>query len=99
VTFAEGRSKPHDARQSFADVVRGRFAAFKKKTRARERCRSAGPIAQGPLPLVIGITGHRDLHEVDCKGLEAQVRGTFAEIRERYSYTPLLLLSALLNFA
>jgi hypothetical protein len=36
---------------------------------------------QGPLPLVIGVTGHRDLREEDIPQLEAQVRAVFAELR------------------
>ena len=48
-----------------------------------------------PLPLVIGVTGHRDLREEDREPLEAQVRRIFVELRSRYRSTPLLLLSAL----
>jgi hypothetical protein len=49
----------------------------------------------GPLPLVIGVTGHRDLREEDREALEAQVRGVFAELRVRYRDTPAILLTPL----
>jgi len=49
----------------------------------------------GPLPLVIGITGHRALRPVDRAGLEAWVRAVFEDLRKRYPATPLVLLSPL----
>jgi hypothetical protein len=48
-----------------------------------------------PLPLVIGVTGHRDLRKEDWEPLEAQVRLVFAGLQVRYPHTPLVLLSAL----
>jgi len=48
-----------------------------------------------PLPLVIGVTGHRDLRDEDQEPLKAQVGQVFAELRNRYPSTPLILLSAL----
>jgi hypothetical protein len=53
------------------------------------------PANGGPLPLVLGITGHRDLREADVAGLEARVGDLFAELRARYPHTPLILLSPL----
>ncbi len=50
---------------------------------------------KGPLPLVIGVTGHRDLREQDCAALEASVRAVFTELEELYPHSPLLLLSPL----
>lgn len=47
------------------------------------------------LPLIIGVTGHRDLVESDLDGLREAVRGIFCEIRREFPQTPLLLLSAL----
>lgn len=46
-------------------------------------------------PLVIGITGHRDIREQDRKGLEDKLKEVFLELRRRYSSTPLILVSAL----
>lgn len=51
--------------------------------------------SQAPLPLVIGITGHRDPRPKDRKILEARVRAVFMEIQNRYPATPLILLSPL----
>ncbi|MBV8172157.1 MAG: hypothetical protein JO219_09515 [Candidatus Eremiobacteraeota bacterium] len=49
----------------------------------------------GPLPLVIGITGHRDLRPGDVPVLEAAVLGVLHELRAQYPSTPLLVLSSL----
>lgn len=40
------------------------------------------------LPLVLGITGHRDLREEDREALEAFVGGVFTDLRARYPHTP-----------
>lgn len=53
------------------------------------------PAKYGPLPLVIGVTGHRDLIPPDHSELEEKVRSFFSEIREKYPHTPLTLLSPL----
>ena len=47
------------------------------------------------LPLVIGVTGHRDLRESDREPLEERVRFIFTELQLRYPHTPLILLSPL----
>lgn len=49
----------------------------------------------GPLPLVLGITGHRNAPARDYPQLEAAVRKVFDELREDYPHTPLVLLSPL----
>jgi hypothetical protein len=49
----------------------------------------------GPLPLVLGVSGHRDPRDSDRAALEGQVRDVFHELRKRYPATPLLLLSSL----
>jgi len=46
-------------------------------------------------PLVIGITGHRDIREEDRQVLEHKVKEIFLQFRKDYSATPLILLSAL----
>ncbi len=53
------------------------------------------PISHGPLPLVVGVTGHRDLRPEDVPALEALVRATLTGVQERYPATPLRLLSPL----
>ena len=51
------------------------------------------------LPLVIGVTGHRDLREEDVARLEAEVAGIIAGLRRDYlkddRETPIIVLSAL----
>jgi hypothetical protein len=60
----------------------------------------------GPLPLAIGVTGHRDLRDQDVEGLSASVRSIFKSLQgkgdqphppcgEAYCYTPLVLFSFL----
>jgi hypothetical protein len=49
----------------------------------------------GPLPLVIGVTGHRDLRSEDRETLAGRLREIIAELRVRYPHTPLILLSPL----
>ena len=51
--------------------------------------------AVGPLPLVIGVTGHRDIRPEDVPFLEGIVRATFVDIRDKCPHTPLVLLSPL----
>ncbi|HYA34991.1 MAG TPA: hypothetical protein VEF03_05195, partial [Candidatus Binataceae bacterium] len=47
------------------------------------------------LPLVIGVSGHRDLR-VDCRAsLEEQVRRIFIRLKSLYPNTPLMVLSPL----
>src|SRR5579872_2717178 len=46
-------------------------------------------------PLVIGVTGHRDLRPDDLPQLERKVKHIFERLRERYGSTPLLVLSPL----
>src|SRR5438094_7688168 len=58
----------------------------------------AGPIPSARaacLPLVLGITGHRDLRDEDIPGLEAAVKAIFADLQARCPNTPLMLLSPL----
>jgi hypothetical protein len=50
------------------------------------------------LPLVIGVTGHRDLREKDVPRIEAEVAGIIARLRQdflRDDETPIIVLSAL----
>jgi hypothetical protein len=47
------------------------------------------------VPLVVGITGHRDLRQSDRMVLEERVRSVFRTLHGRYPSTPLLVLSAL----
>lgn len=50
---------------------------------------------RGPLPLVVGVTGHRDLRSADVPILEELVWTTLVEVQKKYPHSPLLLLSPL----
>ncbi len=54
--------------------------------RARERA---------PFPLVIGVTGHRDLRDVDLPGLKRVISDLFRELQGRCPHSPLQLLTPL----
>lgn len=47
------------------------------------------------IPIIIGVTGHRDLRTEDTPELEQQVRKIFEELQVQYPDTPLLVLSPL----
>ncbi len=53
----------------------------------------------GPLPIVIGVTGHRDLREEDIPRLTELVFAEFSRLRKIYPSTPFTLLSALADGA
>src|SRR3954465_11151984 len=52
-------------------------------------------VSHGPLPIIMGITGHRDLREQDIPKLEELLRQEYRHIQQRYSSTSFILLSAL----
>jgi hypothetical protein len=66
---------------------------------AKRRASVAAPQDRLPeavfLPLVIGVTGHRDLRAQDVDRLKEEVRKAFGALKGRYPNTPLVLLSAL----
>jgi hypothetical protein len=47
------------------------------------------------LPLVVGVTGHRDLEPDDTAEIEQRVRDFFAALERAYPHTPIVLLSSL----
>jgi hypothetical protein len=47
------------------------------------------------IPLVVGVTGHRDLRDVDVVPLEQKVRKILDDFRSKYPATPLVFLSSL----
>jgi hypothetical protein len=51
--------------------------------------------AEGPLPLVIGVVGHRHLEPRDHPLLRSRIAELFGYLRSHYPSTPLRLLSAL----
>jgi hypothetical protein len=48
-----------------------------------------------PAPLVIGVTGHRDIREQDRGALAEAIKNVLLELKQKYRSTPLFLLSAL----
>jgi hypothetical protein len=46
-------------------------------------------------PLVIGVTGHRDLRPEDITHLERKVRHVLSDLHDLYQHTPFILLSSL----
>src|SRR5436190_9858114 len=53
---------------------------------------SVGHVA---IPLVVGITGHRDLRPEDVPALACRLREIFLELECSYPHTPIVLLSPL----
>ncbi|MCK9686105.1 hypothetical protein [Scleromatobacter humisilvae] len=57
------------------------------------------PAAESPaidrLPMIIGVTGHRDLVETEIEPLKAAVRDCLMQLRQLCPDTPLILLSSL----
>lgn len=49
----------------------------------------------GPLPIIVGVTGHRDLRPEDTPHLEAVVRRVFEKLRRKYPHSELLVVSPL----
>jgi hypothetical protein len=48
-----------------------------------------------PAPLVVGVTGHRDIRDEDRLPLSQAIRSIFLELKGKYSSTPFIVLSAL----
>lgn len=49
----------------------------------------------GPVPLLLGVTGHRDLRKEDLRALGEKVRTIFRELRAALPRTPLVVLTPL----
>ncbi|MGH8150157.1 MAG: hypothetical protein ACRETB_09335 [Steroidobacteraceae bacterium] len=64
-----------------------------QRTPARNTASNAA--AEGRLPIVIGVTGHRHLRETDLPGYRARIGELFDHLRRRYPATPLRVISAL----
>jgi hypothetical protein len=63
--------------------------------RAREASQDEARAADGRLPIVVGVTGHRHLREADLPSYRARVGEFFADLKRRYPATPLRVISAL----
>ena len=57
--------------------------------------KTAPAAAEGPLPLVVGVVGHRHLEPADYPIYRARVVALFAHLRAEYPATPLRVISAL----
>src|SRR6476659_6435903 len=51
------------------------------------------------LPVVVGVTGHRDVRQEDIAALEKLVGEFFQELRGKHPHTPIVVLSALADGA
>ncbi len=60
-----------------------------------DRQANATPSGSSLVPLVIGVTGHRDLMEAEIPGIEVRVRDFFSGLQERYPNLPLRVMSPL----
>ena len=60
-----------------------------------EAAQADAPVFGYRLPLVIGVTGHRDLREDEMPGIRARVRDLFLDLQSRYPTRKLRLLSPL----
>jgi len=49
----------------------------------------------GPLPLVVGVTGHRDLRPQDVEPLAARVQAVVGALRTRHPHSPVIILTPL----
>lgn len=49
----------------------------------------------GPLPIIIGVTGHRDLRDEDLEAIESELEKQFQHITARYPSTSFILLCGL----
>src|SRR5437763_702523 len=57
--------------------------------------RSISENKSGLLPLVIGLTGHREFPDEDIPKLQQRIRQIFQNISEQYPSTPIILLTSL----
>ena len=53
------------------------------------------PLHFGKVPIVCGVTGHRDLIEEEIEGIRLITERFFFDLKDQYKHTPILLLSPL----
>ncbi len=49
----------------------------------------------GTIPIVVGVTGHRDLREQDISALKEAVAGELASLRKRYPHSDVVVMTSL----
>jgi hypothetical protein len=74
------------------DTIRIRNNHFSLLKELRERRYER---VEPAIPLVLAITGHRDLREEDLPTIENRLHGIFEDLRRKYPNTPVRLLSPL----
>jgi len=47
------------------------------------------------VPIIVGITGHRDIPVEDCQALKVQIQLIFDDLKKKYPLTPVSLISSL----
>ena len=62
---------------------------------APRRPPSSAKLLTGLVPLVVGVTGHRDLRDADLGDLEDAVRRQFRQLEKSHPNRPIVLLSAI----
>ena len=51
------------------------------------------------LPIILGVTGHRNIEKMDYENLKVSVRKIFDYLEKEYSSTPIVILSPLADGA
>ena len=64
---------------------------------ATDRQENATSSGSSLVPLVIGVTGHRDLMEAEIPGIETRVRDFLSRLQERFPNLPLRIMSRSLD--
>src|SRR5882762_11729655 len=75
--------------------VMGSLTTASEQTNLCEPNSAGVDLSQVVAPLVIGITGHRDIREQDRGALKGAIKNILIELKKKYTSTPLILLSAL----
>jgi hypothetical protein len=57
--------------------------------------RGAGAKQGFSVPLVVAVTGHRDLRPAEIPGIRGRIRALFAQLRDAHPHRPIMLMSAL----
>ena len=65
----------------------------------KERMQGGGRSRDGRIPLILGVSGHRDLREQDLPDLAKKVAEVLDELRADYKNTEIVVLSALADGA
>jgi hypothetical protein len=52
-------------------------------------------MAKGPMQIIVGVTGHRELRMADLEALEARTGAILSQIGDEYPHTPLMVMTPL----